>query len=361
MLYYKLYEIGIQGKAREWIKSFLTQRAQTVRVENLTGTQAEVTSGVPQGTVLGPLLFFILINNISDDLSDPHTCVSLFADDTHVSRRVRVESDVETLQGQLNLIYKWQIKNNMSFNNDKFELIRTGKMNSDLHNNTIYFTSDYNDVIDQSNSVKDLGVFMDDDLAFKSQINKVIQKVKQKVSWCLRCFRSREINTIKTLWRSFILPDIDYCSILWFNPNKPQEVKELEQLQNRFMKSTKGQWESDYWSRLNTFKLLSIQRRIERFIIIYSWKSLENLVPDIGLSSHVHPHKGRLLRIPSIPRSTMSIKTLRDRTICVTGSKFLARPLPFGQMRSSTSWWIITYFPDNIWPNSFYLATLKQF
>ena len=85
------------------------------------------------------------------------------------------------------------------------------------------------------------------------------------------------------------------------------------------MKSAKGQWESDYWSRLNTFKLLSIQRRIERFIIIYSWKSLENLVPDIGLSSHVHPHKGRLLRIPNIPRSTMSIKTLRDRTRRVTG------------------------------------------
>ena len=117
------------------------------------------------------------------------------------------------------------------------------------------------------------------------------------------------------------MPDIDYCSILWFYPNKPQEVKELEQLQNRFMKSAKGQWESDYWSRLNTFKLLSIQRRIERFIIIYSWKSLENLVPDIGLSSHVHPHKGRLLRIPNIPRSTMSIKTLRHRTICVTGLK----------------------------------------
>ena len=97
----------------------------------------------------------ILINNISDDLSDPHTHVSLFADDTRVSRRVRVESDVETLQGQLNLIYKWQINDIMFFNNDKFKLIHTGKMNSDLHNNTIYFTSDYNDVIDQSNSVKD--------------------------------------------------------------------------------------------------------------------------------------------------------------------------------------------------------------
>ena len=83
-----------------------------------------VISGVPQGSVLGPLLFLILISDIDKDVL--HSFLSSFADDTRVGRSIKTEDDVKKLQVDLDKIYQWAIDNNMDFNNNKFELIRYG-------------------------------------------------------------------------------------------------------------------------------------------------------------------------------------------------------------------------------------------
>ena len=93
---------------------------------------SDVKSGVPQGTVLGPILFLILINAIDNGVSSK---VSLFADDTRVMGPVKSEEDVENLQKDLDKIYEWQSKNNMLFNSKKFEILRYGS-NIDLKMNT---------------------------------------------------------------------------------------------------------------------------------------------------------------------------------------------------------------------------------
>ena len=125
----KLYNAGIQGNVYKWIKTFLEGRTQSVVVNGETSAPVEVLSGVPQGTVLGPLLFLVMVNDLSKNC--PHSSVSCFADDTRLLGIVEDLRDVDNVQTDLKEIFKWAEENNMQFNESKFELLRYGKK-SDL-------------------------------------------------------------------------------------------------------------------------------------------------------------------------------------------------------------------------------------
>ena len=109
---------------------------------------------MPQGTVLGPVLFLILINDIDDDIQ---SFTSLFADDTRVARKIECEDDVEQLQFDLDKLYKWQEENNMLFNGKKSEVMRYGSNNL-MKESTSYFTPNYEEVIEEKECLRDLGI-----------------------------------------------------------------------------------------------------------------------------------------------------------------------------------------------------------
>ena len=117
----KLHSLGISGKVGRWIYEFLTNRKQAVIVNGTTGTLFEVKSGVPQGSVLGPLLFLVLISDIDEEIAP--SFLSSFADDTRVAKGITNEEDVEALQTDLQAIFKWSDENNMKFNYTKFECL----------------------------------------------------------------------------------------------------------------------------------------------------------------------------------------------------------------------------------------------
>ena len=119
----KLHSIGISGKLGQWVYSFLTERKQAVIVNGAKSNLSEVSSGVPQGSVLGPLLFLVLIGDIDDD--------------TRVAKGISSVEDVETLQLDLQSIYEWDEENNMEFNFTKFETLRYGN-DDDIKENTFY-------------------------------------------------------------------------------------------------------------------------------------------------------------------------------------------------------------------------------
>ena len=116
-----LRNVGISGKTGKWILNFLANRNQQVIVNQDISKKSKVTSGVPQGSVLGPLLFLSMINDIIDGIQSN---VSLFADDTRIGKSISSEEFGEKLQEDLNKLYSWQERNNMIFNGSKFELIR---------------------------------------------------------------------------------------------------------------------------------------------------------------------------------------------------------------------------------------------
>ena len=114
------------------------------------------------------------------------------------------------MQVELNAIYDWAKQMNMEFNDDKFQLMRYGK-NQMLKNETHYYAPNGNE-IQESNIVKDLGVWTQSDGLFEHHIAKTVQKASQMIGWVLRTFKSRDKETMKTLYKSLILSKLDYCS-----------------------------------------------------------------------------------------------------------------------------------------------------
>lgn len=311
ILCHKLREIGIGGKVGVWLHNFLNGRKQVVAVNNSVSLNSPVQSGVPQGTVLGPVLFLIFILDINNGI---HSGVSSFADDTRITGPVRTPKDVDVLQCDLFKLYNWQSTNNMLFNDNKFEVLRYGK-NMAIKEETNYVTPNGIRIVPE-NTVKDLGVIMNNSATFNDHIDHKTLKAKNLISWILRTFSARDSITMMTLWKSLVQPHLDYCSQLW-SPTKLGEVEKLESLQRSFTNRIDGLSSKNYWQRLSILRTNSQCRRQERYIIIYAWKILENKVPNPGLKSVHCPRKGRLLKIPEIVKSSPCyVKTIKESSFC---------------------------------------------
>ena len=272
----KMSSLGITGNILRWISCFLKDRHQSVIVESHMSNKSKVLSGVPQGSVLGPIIFLLLIGDIDEDVK--HSRVRSFADDTRVAKGISEATDVLRLQQDLNCIFKWAPNNNMAFNNTKFDLIRYGN-DENLKSSSSYLNGDLKE-IEEKTSLRDLGVMMDNDLGFKTHIQNAIAKGRNISSWILRTFRNRNRLCMLTLWKSLALPKIEYCSQLW-HPYRKGDLQNIEMLQWSFIRKIKDCYVNDYWQALGALKLYSIQRRFERYRIIFVWKILEGLIPNL--------------------------------------------------------------------------------
>ena len=276
ILLHKLRDLGITGKIGSWIHSFLTNRYQYVSVNKEKSMRSSVLSGVPQGTVLGPLLFLVLIGDID---SEKHHCfVSSFADDTRCAAGVKCQTDQEQVQKDLETIYAWSRQNNMQFNNDKFERLAYG--NNEKLKTHAYMSAD-STLIPNKNDTKDLGIKMSASATFSLHITQIVDKASKLASWILRTFISREQYVMLTLWKSLVLPRMEYNCPLW-NPVKIGEIKSIEAVQRTFTSKIAGMETLNYWERLAALNLYSLQRRRDRYDAIYIWKMLENKVPNIA-------------------------------------------------------------------------------
>ena len=198
----KLKNYGVGGKLGRWLYSFLVGRQQCVMVDGFTSVVCAVLSGVPQGSVLGPLLFLVLINDIDENVKNAF--LSSFADDTRVGMAVKSCEDVTNLQSDLDEVYKWANDNNMVLNSSKFELIKYGrKCFTDV---PYSYLDSSQQAIDPTDNVKDLGVMMSSTALFSNHVENTITKVNKMVSWALRSFQSRSKDFILTVWKSIILP-----------------------------------------------------------------------------------------------------------------------------------------------------------
>ena len=313
LLLHKLKRMGVKGKLGRWIQTFLKGRTNEVLVGDVKSLTFLLKSGIPQGSVLGPILFLIYVTDIGNELSvEP----LVYVDDTKVLKEIESEEDVEKLQEDLKKLHNWGKKNNMEFNKGKFVVLRYGK-DKEIKESTTYFSGDTEEVIEEKESTRDLGVIMQSDACFDEQIEKVCKKVRQKAGWLFRTFYNRQSWFLRHMWNSLVQPHIDYCSQLWA-PGEGGNLQKLEKLLKDFTSKIPEVSETTYWERLKMLKMNSQQRRFERYRIIYVWKTLEKIVPNanVCLASDETDRVGRKCKVPTLkPRE----RKKREESFQVSG------------------------------------------
>ena len=188
----KLYAYGIRGNLLEWIRSYLSDREQTVVINGKSSTPAKVISGVPQGTVLGPIFFIIYLNDINSCIQ--HSVVSSFADDTRIKKTINHVKDTKLLQEDLNNAITWSTKNNMMLHQDKFELLSHRADPSHVltrlrfHPKFSDYTTSGGSIISPTHSVKDLGVTITSELSWLKHITNITDASRKMSSWIYSVF-----------------------------------------------------------------------------------------------------------------------------------------------------------------------------
>ena len=167
---------------------------------------------------------------------------------------------------------------------------------------------------------------MSSDCTFSEHINKICQSARNMCSWILRTFKDRHSDLMLTVWKTLVSPILDYCSQLW-SPFKKGEIQQIEEIQKSFTRKIRLGQRSDYWERLSALRLYSLERRRERYRIIYIWKILEGIVPNIPsnqnfIRSITSAKNGRSCVIPRIERcSTARVRSLRENSFPINGAR----------------------------------------
>ena len=319
----KMKKLGIGGPIARWIGNFLLERKQKVVVNKHSSEWSEVKSGVPQGTILAPLLFLIYIADIGDDVID--SILASYADDSKLRKKIKSEQDGEKLQSDLNTVFRWTDTNLMKFNLSKFEILRIGKQQHLKEN--IKYTTPQNENIPESDTVKDLGVIFNSEGNFEDHIKLKVAKANRMCGYILRTFMIRDPGPMMCLFRTLVIPIIDYCSIVW-NPSKRKFINLIEKVQRNFTKRLTNMKEKTYYERLQELNIYSMERRRERYEVLYTFKLLKSLVPNIGIKPKWSQRRGRMLVPPAVHKnSTQAAATMRRNSFRAKAA-FLFNALP---------------------------------
>ena len=300
----KLDKLGIRGKVLEWIKDFLSGRYQTVVVEGEKSSFEVVRSGVPQGTVLGPILFIIYVADLQSRVQ--HCDTRTFADDTKLQKNIVSEESGEELQADLERVVEWSAANSMVLHEDKFEVVHYELNKTSLlralpfQNELRSYVTPAGNNIQPTKSVRDLGILLSDDCSWTPHVMKTSSEARRMAAWALRAFKDRSVNTMLTLYKSLIRCKLEYCSPLW-SPYLIGDIQALESVQRQFTRRIEDMAHLDYWERLKKLRLMSLQRRRERYTIIQMWKNYNGASPNSTNTRFYHHERlGIRAEVPSL-------------------------------------------------------------
>lgn len=290
ILLQKLAEIGFSHAAQDMIKSYLENRVQIVKINNTVGPPAHIKYGVPQGSILGPLLFIIFINDI---FSLPlRGYLQLYADDASLYYEAEDEATlIDNMQHDIELINQWCIRNCLALNIDK-TLVMTFSLRGQSANIRVACENTY---LKQVEHIKFLGLTIDSNLKWTSHIFNVENKLRT-MAFAMK--KIRPITTEDTAWKiyfAFVHPHIMYMNCIWGGTNNVHLLK-LARLQNGIVKTVKKLPRLTNSTELYSEKVLALNNLNKFEIMVYMYKVQHGLIkcniPLIRVSA-VHNQRTR--------------------------------------------------------------------
>jgi hypothetical protein len=292
-LLFKLEFYGIKGRLLAWISCFLLNRSQCVVIENTFSSVSDVLSGVPQGSVLGPILFLIFINDIVSCNVNNYCVFKMFADDLKLYTVVSTNLSSNRLQNVLNEIFTWSQAWQLSINISKCAILR---VDNSRHPNTMAHRYSINgQYLNTPKTVSDLGVTVDPKLSFIDHINDISSRATQRVGILFRGFFSRNLKLMRFAFVSYIRPLLEYNSSVW-NPTQKYLINLLEKVQRSFTKRIPSISHLSYTDRLSALNLELLELRRLRFDLIGYYKIINNLTdisPSDFFTFYVPPASSR--------------------------------------------------------------------
>ena len=276
----KLKRKGVGDLALQWFKSYLTNRTQQVAVRGTMSNKNDLSLGVPQGSILGPLLFLLYIDDMVNVIS--HGKVTMYADDTTLYVSGTSLNDIQfKLQEDLIALKNWIQDNRLHLNVGKTKLMILGSKQRlrSLNNDTIYIEYDGNP-IERCSSIKCLGVIIDENLLFHDHVDSVCKKVFAGLAVLRRIKPFIDDYTLKLLYMCIVQSQIDYCCEIWGN-RLNMHTERITKLQKRAARlilncnmytSSKG-----LFLRL---KWLPFKQRVQYFRCLFVYKCINNISSD---------------------------------------------------------------------------------
>ena len=316
-----LEKIGVVGGLLNCIKSFLTDRSQRVKISSSFSSVRTLRSGVPQGSVLGPVLFIVFINSITDSLPS-HVKSKLFADD--LKSYVKI-TELDSIK-DFNLILSelsawastWQLPISCGKSNWMFIANRSclaeGMENFSLAGSALL----------EVHELKDLGVLFDSKLSFTSHITYIIGRAKQRLFLLNKSFVSKEPSLLIRAFIVYIRPMLEYCAQVW-SPQNKTDVARLESVQRLFTRRLRGFEGLSYKDRLFKSNLESLELRRLKFDLVLCYKIVHNLViikwDNIFYFETVNRTRGHNLKLyTSKPRLDTRLQFFGYRVVAVWNS-----------------------------------------
>lgn len=277
ILLQKLKLYNCSTNSIQWFTSYLSNRTQTVSVSGTLSSSRPITAGVPQGSVLGPLLFIIYINDLPLHLNNSD--IDMFADDTTVSAYGKSFTSVQNaLQTELTTIERWCTQNSMVPNITKTKVMHISATNQ--IQTPDYSLSLQNTILENSTTEKLLGIHVDQHLNWKQQVDNTLKKCNSYLYLLLRIKNFLSIPSRKLFFNAYILPHLDYCSTIWGNCNNDL-LEKLHKFQKRaarvildkdYLAPTEELFTQLGWMKFND--------RVNYKKSILMYKALNNQTPD---------------------------------------------------------------------------------
>ena len=273
-------QFGLRNVELDWFTSYLANREQVCDINGCISSSKTIKTGVPQGSILGPLLFLLYINDLPDCLHNTTPC--LYADDTQIFASSNDYAElIDSLNFDLNNISQWLAKNKLQHHPTKTEVMIIGSsynLNNKVYDYPVMLNSK---VIPRTNSFECLGVLIDEKLSWDLHVDKKCKKVESSIAVMKRITPFVPNSTLQTIYKAMIQPYFDYCSPLWGNCSAYLKEK-LQRFQNRARRIISGaNYEINSADVLESLGWQTLEERRIRNKSILMYKILNNRAAPI--------------------------------------------------------------------------------